>query len=566
MNGFSHVLIIAVALGLFAVLAAAVATMRSYLRRHPGLRLPKHAGASHKEDPTALPPARRATDMLDSRQDTLGWTATDVTDDSQDQSGVEPGCPLGREKTVMVADDDPVVLYAITRRLQHMGYQVMRSPDASHALLGAMKVKPDLIILDINMPAGNGLATCEMLACDNRCAHIPVIIHSNLNDDAVKRRCLRLGAHYVEKSPHSWNAIKALVESLIGEQQAAATQTVSDTSPVAVSDAAGPTQKALATAGKTLPPKPSAQTTPPSGRRLVLCIESPQGRLEPIEHRLLALGIEVNRTSDPEEGFWTCFTERPIAMIIQIADDKRGLLALLSRAAQHPVTRSIPVLVINENNVVSAADMPSGVTTTLVKYPVDWESLLCELEPCFPMFHQDELTSPAVVTRPQVAAGHADEPLAITSRQSAAAAVSTGSLKVLCIDDDPVIAKSIANRLHPYNIKVLGAYDGTQGYLLAATEKPDVILLDLKMPNGEGNYVLGKLKENARTKDIPVIILTMETLAGVRRLMFSIGADAFMSKPIRWPELFEEMSRCVRLPKQLLLDYKLKDQLTLAEL
>ena len=93
-----------------------------------------------------------------------------------------------------------------------------------------------------------------------------------------------------------------------------------------------------------------------------------------------------------------------------------------------------------------------------------------------------------------------------------------------------------------------------------------MILLDLKMPNGQGNYILGKLKDNARTKHIPVIVLTMETLAGVRRQMFSIGADAYMSKPIRWPELFTEMGRCVRLPKQLLLDYHIPEQLTLSEL
>jgi hypothetical protein len=48
--------------------------------------------------------------------------------------------------------------------------------------------------------------------------------------------------------------------------------------------------------------------------------------------------------------------------------------------------------------------------------------------------------------------------------------------------------------------------------------------------------------------------------------MFSIGADAYLNKPIQWPELFAEMSRCVRLPKQLMQDYKLKDELTLAEL
>jgi len=242
------------------------------------------------------------------------------------------------------------------------------------------------------------------------------------------------------------------------------------------------------------------------------------------------------------------------------------LLGLLARVAQHPVTRSIPVLVIDEGGVIAGSDLPSGAKITVMKHPVDWEDLLCELQVHLPAFHQDELTSPPHVTQSAAAAGRKNDCATVASSQPAPADLSEKSLTVLCIDDDPIIARSIATRLQPYKIKVEGAYDGTQGYLLAVSEKPDVILLDLKMPNGEGNYILGKLKDNARTKDIPVIVLTVESLAGVRRQIMSIGADAFMSKPIRWPELFTEMGRCVRLPKQLLRDYNIPEQLTLAEL
>ena len=306
---------------------------------------------SSREEAAAAPVVRH-TDVPAERQDALGWAAKGTangSDASFDESEMKQGLVSGRGKTVMVADDDPVVLYAITRRLQQMGFNVMRSPDASHALLGAMKVLPDLIILDINMPAGNGLAVCEMMACDQRSANIPVIIHSCLTDDAVKRRCQRLGAHYVEKSSHSWNEIKALVESLIGDHKEVVI-------PAAVDDnTAWPEQQTPAGVSRqAAPSRPQAAVRPTTGRRLVLCLESPQGRLEPIEHKMLALGIEVNRTSDREEGFWTCFTEKPIAIVAQIADDKKGLLALLARLAQHPVTRSIPVFVINENDLLAA--------------------------------------------------------------------------------------------------------------------------------------------------------------------------------------------------------------------
>ena len=78
--------------------------------------------------------------------------------------------------------------------------------------------------------------------------------------------------------------------------------------------------------------------------------------------------------------------------------------------------------------------------------------------------------------------------------------------------------------------------------------------------------IIGKIKDNPHTKNIPVIILTIETHPGVRRQMLSVGAEAFLTKPMRWPELFATMGRCVQLPEQLMADYKLTPQLTLSQL
>jgi CheY-like chemotaxis protein len=107
------------------------------------------------------------------------------------------------QKNILVADDDPVVMLALSQRLQHLGYSVMRSPDAMHALLGAIKIRPDLVILDVNMPSGNGLAVCEMMASDQRYSGIPVIIHSIVGDEATRQRCRQLGAYHIEKSTRS---------------------------------------------------------------------------------------------------------------------------------------------------------------------------------------------------------------------------------------------------------------------------------------------------------------------------------------------------------------------------
>ena len=139
-------------------------------------------------------------------------------------------------------------------------------------------------------------------------------------------------------------------------------------------------------------------------------------------------------------------------------------------------------------------------------------------------------------------------------------------LKILCIDDDPVIAKSIALRVRSYGIELSEAANGTQGFYLGLRERPDLILLDLQMPEGDGHYVLSKFKNHPLTKDIPIVILTSETNAGVRRKLISLEAAGFLSKPVRWKEFFEEMGRFVKLPKKLVADYHLSEEEHLASI
>jgi CheY-like chemotaxis protein len=120
-------------------------------------------------------------------------------------------------KMVLIVDDDGALANVIALRLQKMGFTTMRSPDATHALLGAHKLRPHLIILDVNMPGGNGLAVCEMLASNPEHAMIPVIIYTGCSDDQTKRRARDLSARYVLKNPGSWAQVEANVKELIGD-------------------------------------------------------------------------------------------------------------------------------------------------------------------------------------------------------------------------------------------------------------------------------------------------------------------------------------------------------------
>jgi CheY-like chemotaxis protein len=345
----------------------------------------------------------------------------------------------------LIADDDPVVSLALSKRLERLGYQVLRMTDATHALFGIKKVQPDLAILDLEMPSGNGLAVCEMLACDRQCAGIPIIVHSVSADDSIKRRCQQLKVHFVQKSPHSWKEIKEWVDVLLEK--------------------------------KLVPPESLAELER---------AETPSGPETPSEESMVPLA----EAREPEIA-------------------KTG-----ARMATEPLSTE------EKTRIEDVGDYLAAVQ---------------------PKKNEEELAAQAV------------------------APWEHKSLVVLCIDDDPVIIRSIAVRLQPYGIKVRGVNNGTEGYLSAVADPPSMILLDLKMPNGQGDYVLSKLKDNPYTRDIPVIVLTIESTAGVQRKMTSLGAESLVTKPVHWPELFSRMGKCIQLPEQLLIDYKLPEQLTVQE-
>jgi DNA-binding response OmpR family regulator len=150
------------------------------------------------------------------------------------------------------------------------------------------------------------------------------------------------------------------------------------------------------------------------------------------------------------------------------------------------------------------------------------------------------------------------EPAGLRSQQSedredASAAITAtcrNRPKVLCIDDDPKISESLKIRLECYGIEVFRAFDGMPGYWTALDTKPDVIITDLGMPDGDGNYVFGRLQMNPLTKNIPVIVLTGETNPAVKRHLLASGVAACFCKPMVFDELLQELRRHIDLPKK----------------
>ncbi len=312
-----------------------------------------------------------------------------------------------RSKTILIAEDDTALAKAIAMRLEQLGFATMRSPDAMHALLGVHKLQPDLIIQDINMPGGNGIAACEMLASDPTLAKIPVIIHTGCSDEQTKRRAREIGAQYVLKTPGSWTQLRAAVCDLIGE---------------------------------------------------------------PVER------TEESNSVDEE---WP----------------KHRIDAL------RPVSYDQPRQVTLGRPSPNAAESESRT--------------------------KDE---PASRSRAEPAHGEFIEPEMENNRP-----------RVLCIDDDVDITRLVRVRLENGGFDVLCAQSGEEGLRLARKERPDAIMTDLVLPEGEGVYILRQLKSHVETEDIPVIVVTGQGYEAVKRQVLQAGAASYLPKPIVFAELLNTL-------------------------
>ena len=116
---------------------------------------------------------------------------------------------------------------------------------------------------------------------------------------------------------------------------------------------------------------------------------------------------------------------------------------------------------------------------------------------------------------------------------------------ILCIDDDADFSDALRIRLENHGVAVVRAFNGMDGYRLAFTSPANAILLDYHMPNGEGDYILGRLKDNPVTKNIPVFMITGNQDRVLQRRMLAMGAADFLVKPLDFDDLRERLAKYI---------------------
>lgn len=118
---------------------------------------------------------------------------------------------------------------------------------------------------------------------------------------------------------------------------------------------------------------------------------------------------------------------------------------------------------------------------------------------------------------------------------------------VLFLDDDPDEIGAFVAAMRYYDVRVLTNFSGEQGFLEALRSHPDLIVTDLRMPQGSGEMLLECLQRNNQTRAIPVIVITGQRRSDLPGYVRHLGAAQFLTKPVAATTLIEEMRKHIRL-------------------
>jgi DNA-binding response OmpR family regulator len=236
-------------------------------------------------------------------------------------------------------------------------------------------------------------------------------------------------------------------------------------------------------------------------KKRILIIEDDYDLSALMIRHLQSADYDVLNVGDAIQGVQFARREAPDLIVLDLNIPGGGGLKVLENIGRLPETQSIPVIVLTGIHDPETKEkvLASGAIEYLEK-PYNPQELLRSI---------DE---------------HIVEPEAGEEEEGSAG-------KILIVDDDIDFVKKLSLDLHRANFSTVIAYDVDQGMRLAREEKPDLIILDLRLPGGGGFTFYKNLKSLVYAKNIPVIVLTALKDEEYKKNMMEAGVKYYLEKP-----------------------------------
>ena len=126
------------------------------------------------------------------------------------------------------------------------------------------------------------------------------------------------------------------------------------------------------------------------------------------------------------------------------------------------------------------------------------------------------------------------------------------NIRILVVDDNPELRKALSVRLRANGYQVSCAADAMSATAALVKEEPQLMILDLGLPCGDGFIVMERLQKNDKLANIPVIVLTGREATTSRDRALQAGAVAFFQKPVEDAKLLSAIDKAIHFPRGVL--------------
>jgi DNA-binding response OmpR family regulator len=127
-----------------------------------------------------------------------------------------------------------------------------------------------------------------------------------------------------------------------------------------------------------------------------------------------------------------------------------------------------------------------------------------------------------------------------------AAAADTSGPRVLVADDDAITRMLVKVLLEREHFEVLEATNGAEAVTIATRERPDLLLIDLNMPEMDGFEAIARLRKDFTLTTLPIIVITAEDGPGIEQRVLGLGADDYILKPFEPDSLLSRVNAVFR--------------------
>jgi CheY-like chemotaxis protein len=218
---------------------------------------------------------------------------------------------------MLIADDDPSIVRLLADHCARMGFDVETASNGIGALLKASRFKPDILVIDVNMPEVDGLSVCAHLLDSDR-PPVNVIVITGSRDPDTLERCEGLGAYYARKGPNFWHDLEAALAEIHPRMADRIRRS-------------------------------SARTPAPAVRRRprVLLIDDDSDISRFLTSRLEKCGIDVQYACDAQQGYRMACKDEPAVIVTDYFMPNGDAQYLLTRLRTTAATANIPVIVLS---------------------------------------------------------------------------------------------------------------------------------------------------------------------------------------------------------------------------